>query len=129
MPRQKNTTKSLVDANIILRYLLHDDDKMFQESKRIIENGAEALPEVLAEVVYVLMKVYAVGRHEISEALRTMLSEVQVNNSAVIDKALELFGENNLDFVDCILLAYNQVENMSVQTFDKQLKKKLSNVR
>ena len=129
MPRQKNTTKSLVDANIILRYLLHDDDKMFQESKRIIENGAEALPEVLAEVVYVLMKVYAVGRHEISEALRTMLSEVQVNNSAVIDKALELFGENNLDFVDCILLAYNQVENMSVQTFDKQLKKKLSNVQ
>jgi predicted nucleic-acid-binding protein len=92
MPRQKNTTKSLVDANIILRYLLQDDDKMFQESKRIIENGAEALPEVLAEVVYVLMKVYAVGRHEISEALRTMLSEVQVNNSAVIDKALELFG-------------------------------------
>ena len=58
-----------------------------------------------------------------------MLSEVQVNNSAVIDKALELFGENNLDFVDCILLAYNQVENMSVQTFDKQLKKKLSNVQ
>ncbi|MBE6098025.1 MAG: type II toxin-antitoxin system VapC family toxin [Schwartzia succinivorans] len=129
MPRQKNTTKSLVDANIILRYLLQDDDKMFQEAKRIIENGAEALPEVLAEVVYVLMKVYAVGRHEISEALRTMLSEVQVNNSAVIDKALELFGENNLDFVDCILLAYNQVENMSVQTFDKQLKKKLSNIR
>lgn len=129
MPRQKNTTKSLVDANIILRYLLQDDDKMFQESKRIIENGAEALPEVLAEVVYVLMKVYAVERHEISEALRTMLSEVQVNNSAVIDKALELFGENNLDFVDCILLAYNQVENMSVQTFDKQLKKKLSNVQ
>ena len=129
MPRQKNTTKSLVDANIILRYLLQDDDKMFQESKRIIENGAEALPEVLAEVVYVLMKVYAVERHEISEALRTMLSEVQVNNSAIIDKALELFGENNLDFVDCILLAYNQVENMSVQTFDKQLKKKLSNVQ
>lgn len=129
MPRQKNTTKSLVDANIILRYLLQDDDKMFQESKRIIDNGAEALPEVLADVVYVLMKVYAVGRHEISEALRTMLSEVQVNNSAVIDKALELFGENNLDFVDCILLAYNQVENMSVQTFDKQLKKKLSNVQ
>ncbi|MDY6296326.1 MAG: PIN domain-containing protein [Schwartzia succinivorans] len=129
MPRQKNTTKSLVDANIILRYLLQDDDKMFQESKRIIENGAEALPEVLAEVVYVLMKVYEVGRHEISEALRIMLSEVQVNNSAVIDKALELFGENNLDFVDCILLAYNQVENMSVQTFDKQLKKKLSNVQ
>ena len=129
MPRQKNTTKSLVDANIILRYLLQDDDKMFQESNRIIENGAEALPEVLAEVVYVLMKVYAVERHEISEALRTMLSEVQVNNSAVIDKALELFGENNLDFVDCILLAYNQVENMSVQTFDKQLKKKLSNVQ
>lgn len=129
MPRQKNTTKSLVDANIILRYLLQDDDKMFQESQRIIENGAEALPEVLAEVVYVLMKVYEVGRHEISEALRTMLSEVQVNNSAVIDKALELFGENNLDFVDCILLAYNQVENMSVQTFDKQLKKKISNVQ
>ena len=46
--------KTIIDANVILRYLLDDDKYMADMAEKIIMNGAKTLPEVLAEVVYVL---------------------------------------------------------------------------
>lgn len=50
--------KKLIDANVILRYLLEDHPQLSPEAKKVIESGAYTLPEVLAEVVYVLKGVY-----------------------------------------------------------------------
>ena len=44
----------LVDANVILRYLLNDNQEMAQQAKAVIEGGAYTKPEIIAEVVYVL---------------------------------------------------------------------------
>ena len=76
---QKNM-KKLIDANIILRYLLEDHPQLSEEAKKIIEDGAFALPEVLAEVVYVLKGVYKVGRREIAETLIDFLDEIDVES-------------------------------------------------
>jgi len=46
--------KTIIDANVILRYILNDNEAMSAEAKEIIDNKAETLVEVLAEVVYVL---------------------------------------------------------------------------
>lgn len=61
--------KKLIDANVILRYLLGDHPQMSKEAKKIIEDGAFTLPEVLAEVIYVLKGVYKVERPEITKTL------------------------------------------------------------
>ena len=61
--------KKLIDANVILRYLLRDHPQMSEEAKKVIEEGAFTLPEVLAEVVYVLKGVYQVERTEIAKTL------------------------------------------------------------
>ena len=45
--------RKLVDANVVLRYLLHDDENQFPTAERTIHGGAYLLPEVLAEIVYV----------------------------------------------------------------------------
>ena len=37
--------------------------------------------------------------------------------------ALLLWGTNTLDFVDCLLLALHQSENIPLHTFDEKLKK------
>ncbi len=59
----------ITDANIILRYLLNDNEILSKKSGRILENCAVNLPfEVCAEVVYVLEKVYAVSREDIQNA-------------------------------------------------------------
>ena len=39
--------KSLIDANVILRYPLVDHPQMSEQSKQIIERGAFTVPEVL----------------------------------------------------------------------------------
>lgn len=48
----------LVDANVILRYLLNDHQEMSQQAKAVIDSGAYTKPEIIAEVVYVLKGVY-----------------------------------------------------------------------
>ena len=58
--------RKLVDANIVLRYMLHDDDDQFPVAEQTIREGAYLLPEVLAEIVYVLIGVYSVPRDEIA---------------------------------------------------------------
>ena len=51
----------IIDANYILRYLLKDIDEQYLQSASVIENHNVYIPgEIIAEVVYVLQKVYQV---------------------------------------------------------------------
>lgn len=63
-----------IDANFILRYLLKDNQKQFQEAKDIIDNHDVFIPDfILAEVVYVLEKVYSVPRAAIKSTLESLI--------------------------------------------------------
>ena len=67
---------SLVDANVVLRYLLDDHAELSPKAAEILERHAVTLPvEVGCEVVYVLQKVYAVERREIQRLLGDLLHE------------------------------------------------------
>jgi predicted nucleic-acid-binding protein len=117
-----------LDANMILRYLLNDDDAQSPLAKEIIENGGTGVPlEVLPEVVYVLSGSYKVSREEIRRALGALLSspEISIERTESVMKALELYGTTNLDIVDCLLAARAVVDGDDIHTFDKQLNKLL----
>ena len=43
--------KSIIDANVILRYILDDNEEMAEKAAHVIQSGARTLPEVIAEVV------------------------------------------------------------------------------
>lgn len=115
--------KKLIDTNVILRYLLEDHPQLSPEAKKVIESGAYTLPEVLAEVVYVLKGVYKVERKEISQTLIDFMDEVNVENPDVMIEAFILFAETSLDFVDCILIAYHRKNGVEIVSFDKKLNK------
>lgn len=117
--------KILIDANVILRYLLNDVEEMAKKSAEIINAGAFTLPEVIAEVIYVLKSVYKVERGEISNAILKILEEIEVERKNIVIESVKIFSETNLDFVDCILIAYNRLENFEVFSFDKKLNNKL----
>ncbi len=119
----------LLDANAILRYLLDDDAEMAARTRSALSYGAFLLPEVLAEVVYVLSGVYAVPRKELAEKTIPFLSEIQSAQHDVLQRALEHFGATTLDFVDCLLLAYHEICGDSVVSFDKKLNKHLAVLR
>lgn len=118
----------MLDTNIILRYLLNDNEQMADEAEKIIkENMALVTIEIIAEVVYVLKRVYSVERDIIKSSLFDFLSEVQSNEIEVIKLGLTVYSEKNLDFVDCILYAYYKVKGYEVKTFDKKLQRLLQN--
>ncbi|WP_417909899.1 PIN domain-containing protein [Candidatus Electronema sp. PJ] len=116
----------LVDANIVLRYLLDDHHELSPKAAAIIEKRDAVLPmEVACEVVYVLEKVYKVDRQQIQRHLSELISRhlVIVEKADVLLKALECYGSTTFDFVDTLLWAYHVVEQQEVLTFDAKLRK------
>lgn len=118
----------IVDANVVLRYLLADVPTLFTRSEQILETEAVYLPfEVLAEVVYVLDKVYAVSGGEISATLTDLLKypTVSTYNVEVAIFGLKTYSDSSLDIVDSLLCGYRSVQGVEVVSFDKQLNKRL----
>jgi predicted nucleic-acid-binding protein len=119
----------LVDANVILRYLLNDHKELSKKSADLLENNTVLLPtEVFCEVVYVLQKVYQISRQDIVRQLMLLFDEhiVEVEKVAVIKQALMLYAAKNMDIVDAVLYGYHIVENKEILSFDKQLNKYLN---
>jgi len=118
----------LLDANYILRFLLNDNDEMYEISKDIIKNNQCIISnEVLAEVVFVLQKVYQVSKGDITKVLTNFLQFDSIfnNEKNLIIEALKIYNEKNLDFVDCILCAKSK--SFTIKTFDKKLNKCIKN--
>jgi predicted nucleic-acid-binding protein len=117
---------NIVDANIILRYVLDDHAELSPKAAEILEQQTVRLPiEVACEVVYVLQKVYTVDREDIRQQLGNLLDEnlVEMEKSAVFLKALECYSKSKFDFVDCLLWAYHTVDQQTIFTFDNKLHK------
>lgn len=117
---------SLVDANIILRYVLDDHETLSPKAAEILEQQSVTLPiEAACEVVYVLQKVYGINRKEIQTMLKNLLDEnlIQMDKAAVFLTALECYSSSSFDFVDTLLWAYHMVEKQEIFTFDEKLNK------
>ena len=114
----------IVDTNIILRYLLNDDEKLNKKAREIIDNNDVLIPnEVIIEACYVLKKLYKVEK----EIIYTLVIELMAQNNiyftdrALIYETFKVYSKTNIDLVDCILYAYGKIEGQEVKTFDKKL--------
>jgi predicted nucleic-acid-binding protein len=117
---------SLVDANVVLRYLLDDHAELSPRAAEILEQQAVTLPiEAACEVVYVLQKVYEVDRNTISQRLTELVREglVRMDKPGVFLQALAWYRQRALDIVDCLLLGYHLEEQQPIITFDDKLAK------
>ena len=109
---------------------MNDIPEMADEAEQLIKNETVGVTtEVLAEVVYVLGGVYHLSRTEIADAVKQFLEDVPtvyLSDKKIITTALDLYAEQPLDFVDCVMWAYHQISGIDVKTFDKKLKRLLS---
>ena len=116
----------LVDANIILRYLIGDSPVQAAKSMELMERleagveRAEILESVVAEAVWTLESFYKVSRPEIAERLAAILNfrGVLAAKKRILISALARFGSTSADFVDCLLAAQAQQRNLTVYSFD-----------
>ena len=120
----------ILDANMILRYLINDNEDMAQYVEdTICNNYVLIVPEVIAEVVYVMRGVYKKERNAIGIGLIEFMKidNIRSDRKGVIIKGLKLYSETSLDFVDCLLCAYHLEYGYEVCTFDKKLRKLIEN--
>lgn len=122
--------KKLPDTNTILRYLLKDNPAQYSmassffEKVRMGDEKAVILESVLVECVYVLTKFYRVPKDESSTRLQQLLRYKGIVNrdKRELIEALAIFADRNIDIVDCILCVKARNYNMSLFSFDKDLK-------
>ena len=123
-------TKKIPDTNVILRYLLADNEEQYQEISPFfagLRNGSQRaiIPgEVLLETFYVLTKVYSVAPKEAAGVLKELLLYKGVENRDLLIESLDRFLETpGLSLLDCLLWAKAEVCKCELLTFDKRLKK------
>jgi predicted nucleic-acid-binding protein len=118
----------LADTNLIIRYLIADDKKLFEQATAIfnqVQDGTKKLAIeafVTTEVIYVLSSFYKVPKEEIKNTLLNLISYrgIIIDKELTI-KALDIYSSTNLHIVDCLLAAKSLISNQDIATFDKEL--------
>jgi len=118
----------ILDTNALLRFITGDNIEKCQKVSDLIDTNACIVPiEVIAETVYNLEKFYMYPRHLIADEIKDFIAikENLVFEENVIRHGCNTFASTNLDFIDCLLVAYANVKGNPVFTFDNDLNKKL----
>ena len=120
----------LIDTNVVIRFLTRDHQELSNKSAEIfkkIEKGeikAKITESVLAEIVYVIMKIYGKNREYTANVIKKILDLKGIVNSDKnrLKKALNIFANQKVDIVDALLLS-SEKECLGILSFDKDLKK------
>jgi predicted nucleic acid-binding protein len=119
----------VLDANVLLRFFLQDDPKQSPAAKAFLEEAEERDVEIIlqdatvAEVTFVMEKVYHRGRVEIAAALLDFIHYpfVTVHAPPVLRDALVRYGAYPVDFPDALIAAQAAARKIPAVSFDKDL--------
>ncbi len=117
----------ILDANVIIRYLVEDDEKKADAIEHLLKSDEVLIltDVTISEIVWVLSSYYENTRNEIVEKISTLiqLSSIKCNKRLVL-LALSLFQKYNIDWVDAYLAAYGEENNIDeMYSYDHDLDK------
>ena len=116
-----------IDTNVLVRFLVRDDEIQFEKASRLIKRGVGAEEDVfvsllvLMETEWVLRSRYGVQKIEIIEAISGLLdaTEAQLEDEAAIEETLFTWKDTSADFTDCLIGAHNRRQGCrATATFD-----------
>jgi len=121
----------IADTNIFLRFLLKDNPRQYVQARAVFARVKEKkieliIPQiVIFEIAFALDKYYGFPKQKIIEGLQTIIagSDTNIEDHQVFKKALDIYNQRNISFVDCFLDAYSKEHDAEIFTFDKNLKK------
>jgi len=124
-------TIAVIDTNIVLRFLLADEPKLFARASALLsevrtgKRNVYLAESVAAECIFVLTKFYKVPKAEAAEKLSELLDYKGFSAGPVpaVKQALALYAAHNIAFVDALILATARQKGWHVETFDKALAK------
>jgi predicted nucleic-acid-binding protein len=114
-----------VDTNIVVRYLVKDDDAQSALARDVVGSGAIFVPlTVVLECEWLLRSLYGFSRSAVIAALEAFCGApgVAVGEAAAVKRAFRL-AKQGLDFADALHLA-QATECETFVTFDRRLARK-----
>jgi len=121
--------KAVVDTSVILRILLADDDLKRKAAEKLLKEAKgkgvslHLLPVAVMEVVFVLDKVYKLGRKNIQEMVIALLNtpELSVEMESVFRRAIEAYAEKNIKFADAVMAFWGMERGLTtIFTYDEK---------
>jgi predicted nucleic-acid-binding protein len=113
-----------LDTNVVLRYIVDDVPEQRGRARRLIEESACYLTDVvIIEVILVLETFYKTQRAEIVILLKKFLTlPTIVYNARQLDDTIDLYRANqSLSIVDCYSAIEAGASDNLLITFDKKL--------
>ena len=117
-----------IDTNVLVRYLVQDDETQAKAATKILEQVSDENPAfinniVMCETVWVLARAYKYDKSIIAETLEQILATagIEFENAEVIRKAVRHYKNGNADFSDYLLAEINKENGVvSTYTFDRK---------
>jgi len=99
-----------IDTNVLVRFLVQDDEVQFDKARKLIKREVAAGRRVfinqlvLMETEWVLRSRYSIPKNQIIEAISGLLeaTDIQFEDEQVIEEALFIWKEASVDFADCL---------------------------
>lgn len=133
---KKESNKGWLHTNVILRYLIKDDEKMFQSVRSLflkVEKGALILyihSITIAELVWTLESFYGYNKEEIVNVLTRLINAegIEVSDKETVQNALILYLDANVDYIDAYLASHAASSDVpTIFTLDKKHFSRLTN--
>lgn len=121
-----------IDANVLVRFLVRDDEAQFEKARKLIKREVKAgrcvfvSQLVLLETEWVLRSRYNLPKHMIIEAISGLLdaTDVRFEDEPAIKAALFVWKDTTADFADCLIGAKNRrLGCRATVTFDAKASK------
>ncbi|MDZ7586697.1 MAG: PIN domain-containing protein [Patescibacteria group bacterium] len=120
----------LLDTNVILRFLVKDNEKQYQQAVVWFKEAEKGKREIeinsviIAEACFVLESFYKKTKKEISLSLEAFLSYkwLKVKERETLLNLWPWYLQG-FHFVDSYLLAFGKANNEKILSFDKKLMK------
>ena len=131
-------TVCFVDTNVFVRYLTGDDERKAAAFEKLLVQAASGKiilvtsEIVIAELVWVLESYYKLKPPVIVELIRAILNTegLKIKGSDMIEKTLDLYESENIDFIDAHIIAYMRSDHIeTLYSFDKRHLSKVDGIR
>jgi predicted nucleic-acid-binding protein len=116
-----------IDKNVLVRYLVRDDEAQFDKAQRLINrelNHEESVLVsllVLLETEWVLRSRYELAKSEIVAAFSSLLdaAELRFEDEPAVERAVYIWKDASAEFADCLIGARNlSLRCRGTATFD-----------
>ena len=121
-----------IDTNILVRFLVQDDEAQFEKARKLIKREVSAGSRVfvnqlvLMETEWVLRSRYSVPKNQLIETISGLLdaNDVLFEDEPAIEEAIFIWKEFTADFADCLIGAKNRrAGGRATATFDAKAAK------